>query len=178
MVNVVGARSAILDGELVVICEDGRPDFYALSARPAGRQVTVERLRGRAPATFIAFGLLWLDGELLIPFPQRRRLLEKLGMAGAASQTTPSYVDAGARLLAACASLELEGCLCKDLDRPYRPGVHCRRAWVKPRPGSPAPAPAAAGRRPPAEGLIRLVSAPPSNRCRGAGGIGRSKGPR
>ncbi|MDQ3641322.1 MAG: hypothetical protein M3450_07630 [Actinomycetota bacterium] len=134
MAEALRAPSAILDGELVVAGAGGRPDFYALTTRlAASRPPTVARLRRATPVTFVAFDLLWLDGELLIhrPFWERRQLLVALGVAGAAWQTTPSYVGAGTDLLAACAALQLEGCLYKELEQPYRPGVRHRRAWVK-----------------------------------------------
>lgn len=128
-------RSVVLDGELVVAGEGGRPDFYALSSRlSASRDLTIQRLRRSAPATFVAFDLLWLDGQLTtqLPYVERRRLLEELQLAGPAWQTTPSYPGAGGELLfSACASLKLEGCLYKELEAPYRPGIRCRRAWIK-----------------------------------------------
>lgn len=44
MTEAFAGRSVVLDGELVVAGEGGRPDFYALSTRlSASREVTVER---------------------------------------------------------------------------------------------------------------------------------------
>jgi bifunctional non-homologous end joining protein LigD len=134
MAEAFVGRSVVLDGELVVAGEGGRPDFYALSTRlAASRDLTIQRLRRSAPATFVAFDLLWLDGQLTTPLPyvERRRLLEALQLVGPAWQTTPSYPGDGAELFSACASLRLEGCLYKDLEAPYRPGIRCRRAWIK-----------------------------------------------
>jgi bifunctional non-homologous end joining protein LigD len=50
---------AILDGEIICADETGRPIF-------------IEMLRGRHPMCFIAFDLLWLNGEDLRPDPYRR----------------------------------------------------------------------------------------------------------
>ncbi len=54
----VAARSAILDGELVVVDAAGRADQATLAARLAGGE-------GR-PAAFLAFDLLHLDGRSLL----------------------------------------------------------------------------------------------------------------
>src|SRR5262245_1989064 len=54
----VAARSAILDGELVVVDADGRADPDELLARLAGG--------GGRPAAFLAFDLLHLDGRSLL----------------------------------------------------------------------------------------------------------------
>ena len=54
----VAARSAILDGELVVVDADGRADTPALDRRLEGK--------GGRPVAFLAFDLLHLDGTPLL----------------------------------------------------------------------------------------------------------------
>ena len=63
----IAVDDAILDGEVIVADETGRPQFYDL-------------LRGtRAPA-YVAFDLLWLDGTDLrsSPLSERRRGLQTI----------------------------------------------------------------------------------------------------
>src|SRR5262245_14839406 len=60
-------HAAVIDGELVCLDADGRPDFYALMYR-------------RAAPCFVAFDLLWLDGDDLRarPLLERKRRLARL----------------------------------------------------------------------------------------------------
>jgi bifunctional non-homologous end joining protein LigD len=57
----------VLDGEIVCLDENGRPQFYEL-------------LRRRGEPVFYAFDVLWLDGEDLPPRPLivRKRLLRSI----------------------------------------------------------------------------------------------------
>src|SRR5918912_476326 len=68
----VDARSAVLDGELVVVDGHGRADPRELERRIAGRS-------GRAVA-FLTFDLLHLDGRTLLSMPlvRRRQLLRRV----------------------------------------------------------------------------------------------------
>jgi len=174
---VFAGRSAVLDGELIVMGREGRPDFYALSRRmTASKTPTVLRLSREIPATFMAFDALWLDGELLtsLPYAERRRRLVEENLAGPAWQTTPSYVGAAGDLLAACSLLQLEGLVgylnscggqrlrghrvgqwtirALRVGSPYV-GRACRcSSWTSPRPCAPSTRPAwapgrTAGRR-------------------------------
>ena len=91
------------------------------------------RLSRELPATFMAFDVMWLEGELLTrqPYHERRRRLVELNLAGPAWHTTPSYVGAAGDLLAACTELKLEGLMVKRLDRPYAAGRRAPGSWVK-----------------------------------------------
>src|SRR5205085_2814725 len=61
------APAAVLDGEFVALGRDGRPDFGAMSSRLRGGAPTPPRGASapRAPVVFVAFDLLWIDGETL-----------------------------------------------------------------------------------------------------------------
>lgn len=118
-------RPCVLDGELVVLDGEGRPDFEAMRRRG---------LLGRieAPLTFVAFDLLRLDGQLVTtrPWQVRRALLVRLGVDGPAWTTTRSYVGEGRVLFEATRDQGLEGVVAKRIDAPYRPGTRSR-AWIK-----------------------------------------------
>jgi bifunctional non-homologous end joining protein LigD len=118
-------RPCVLDGELVVLDEQGRPDFEAMRRR--GLLGRVE-----APLTFVAFDVLSLDGELLTarPWRARRSVLVRLGVDGPAWTTTRSYAGEGRVLFEATREQGLEGVVAKRLDAPYRPGTRSR-AWIK-----------------------------------------------
>ena len=124
-----GGRAAVLDGEGIAVDPGGRPSFEALQRRAADR---LGRRRAAAPAAFLAFDLLWLDGRLCtgLPYTRRRRLLEELRLDGPAWQTVASFPGAGSELLAATREQGLEGVVAKRLDSPYLPGRRTR-LWLK-----------------------------------------------
>ena len=88
-------RSAVLDGEIVCLDRDGRPQFYDL-------------LRRRQPACFYAFDQLSLDGQSLRSEPLIERKQRLKGLIGT-DGTRLLYVDHvdghGVRLYDAAASM-------------------------------------------------------------------------
>jgi bifunctional non-homologous end joining protein LigD len=129
----LGARDAILDGELVAFDEDGRPSFSRLQQRIHQTSETVVRNRMKAyPVTYVIFDLLYLDGHDLMaePYRRRRELLEELQLSGASWQT-PAYSTGQTRkLLAASGEQGLEGLVLKRLDSAYAPGKRTGE-WLK-----------------------------------------------
>jgi bifunctional non-homologous end joining protein LigD len=129
--ETVAGRTVVLDGELVA--HKGTPSsFYRLSGRMAARRpVAVDTARRRTPATFVAFDVLWLDGDVTgAPYRERRAMLEALHLQGPAWCTVSAFEGAGAEVFAACTALGLEGLVAKRLDSRYEPGVRSK-AWVK-----------------------------------------------
>lgn len=123
---------AVLDGELVVLGADARPDFYALGPRMAcSRPSSVERARRHTPVTFMAFDVLWLDGQQLTeePYLHRRQVLESLKLLGPAWAMVPSWSGDAADVLAACEAVGLEGVVMKRASAPYTQARS--RHWVK-----------------------------------------------
>jgi bifunctional non-homologous end joining protein LigD len=112
------AQTALLDGEVVWLAEDGRTDFQAL------QQVLGE---GRDERLFyFAFDLLHLDGWDLrrTPLVERKAALRALLAAAPAEAAALRYSDhvqsdGEAFLRQACAH-QLEGIICKRADGPYR----------------------------------------------------------
>jgi len=116
------AAGTVLDGELVVLDEDGRPDFGLMQAR---------RERNLA-VRFVIFDLLWESGEDLRPLPyeERRERLEALSPTGD-SWFTPERLDGTPEeTLAATAALGLEGVVLKRPRSPYVEGARSRH-WLK-----------------------------------------------
>jgi ATP-dependent DNA ligase len=120
----------VIDGELIVAGDDGRPDFEALQQRIHPAESRIRRLAAETPARFVAFDLLALDGDALLerPFAKRRAALE--GLAGRASgfELTPQTrdPDAAERWLR-----EAEGVVAKDLGAQYLPGERTGMAKIK-----------------------------------------------
>lgn len=119
----VNASTAILDGELVVFDDDGRPRFELVQQSGVGsaRQAVLQ-----------FFDVLHVDGTDVIdlPYETRRRLLDQLVEPGQ-NWSVPTYrVGGGAELVAATAAQGLEGVIAKRLDSRYRPGTRSKE-WRK-----------------------------------------------
>ena len=116
--DAVNATSCVLDGEAVAFAEDGRPDFGAVQ-------------RGDTIITFVAFDLLHLNGAdtMVLPFEQRRRLLEQVLEPGE-RWLVPAWEADGLALAAATVSQGMEGIVAKRLDSRYVPGKRST-SWRK-----------------------------------------------
>jgi bifunctional non-homologous end joining protein LigD len=129
----LGARDAVLDGELVAFDGQGRPSFSRLQQRIHQTSQSVVRTRMKTyPVTYVIFDLLYLDGEDLMaePYWRRRELLEELELAGASWQT-PAYSTGHAKeLLAASGEQGLEGLVLKRLGSTYSAGKRTGE-WLK-----------------------------------------------
>jgi bifunctional non-homologous end joining protein LigD len=129
----LGARDAVLDGELVAFGEDGRPSFGLLQQRIHQTSESVVRRRMKThPVTYVIFDLLYLEGRSLVdePYGRRRELLDGLGLDGESWQTPGYSVGRARELLAASAERELEGIVLKRLDSHYAPGKRTG-SWLK-----------------------------------------------
>jgi bifunctional non-homologous end joining protein LigD len=129
----LGARDAVLDGELVAFDADGRPSFERLQQRIHQTDANVVRRRMKShPVTYVLFDLLYLDGRDLTgePYVRRRELLEGLALDGESWQTPGYSVGHAKELLAATAEQGLEGLVLKRLDSRYTPGKR-GGSWLK-----------------------------------------------
>lgn len=130
----VDARSAVLDGELVVVDTQGRADPRELAQRIAGRP-------GR-PVAFLAFDLLHLDGRSLLGWPleRRRRQLRRVLRPGDEVVAVPAIAGEGKALWDAAAAQGIAGVMARQRTSPYLSGVRSRLWRFIP---SDAPAPPA-----------------------------------
>lgn len=128
--EALSPHSAVLDGEVVAFNQKGRTSFQRLQRRMHVAQPTA-RLLADTPVAFVAFDLLWLDGELLVERPQRERrvALEGLALKGPHWQTAPVLDATPKELLEACRDAGLEGFMAKKTDAPYLPGRRSSAWW-------------------------------------------------
>jgi bifunctional non-homologous end joining protein LigD len=121
--------TAILDGEAVVLDEQGRSDFGLLQQSLGGRGGK----KSSSDAIFMAFDLLYFDGHDLrnSELDMRRHLLEDLVPAGEQGDIRLSEeIEAdGDQLLASACEHGLEGIIAKRRSAPYRSGR--LGDWVK-----------------------------------------------
>jgi bifunctional non-homologous end joining protein LigD len=119
--RAVTLQEVVLDGEVVVLGEDGAPDFNALQ-------------RGHGPFTYVAFDLLHADGEWLLERPwreRRARLAEAVAPEGSPRLIVSDHVDGrGTALFDLAARKGLEGIVAKRADSVYRPGQRVKE-WLK-----------------------------------------------
>ncbi|PBB90737.1 DNA ligase D [Mesorhizobium sp. WSM3864] len=117
-------KSAIVDGEAVVLGDTGLPDYQAL-----------ERELGNANSSrliFYAFDLLHLDGRDLRqqPLVERKAALETLLKDSAPTLTYAEHLEvSGREMFDHACRMGLEGIVSKRADAPYRSGV--QTSWVK-----------------------------------------------
>jgi bifunctional non-homologous end joining protein LigD len=109
--SAVNAASAIIDGELVVLDEEGRPRFDLMQQRAT-------------EVAFYAFDVLSVNGHDTIgmPYERRRELLSGLVEAGPNWMVPAHRVGEGKILLAATIDRGLEGVMAKRLGSTYVPG--------------------------------------------------------
>ncbi|MBM2618046.1 non-homologous end-joining DNA ligase [Actinoplanes sp. LDG1-06] len=125
-------EGTLLDGEMVVLNDAGRPSFTALAERMHVRErLRAARLAATLPVTYMIFDLLYYDGEDLtgLPYLARREKLEELGLAAPRWMVPPAFGDGPATAQAAREN-HLEGVVAKREDSVYLPGSRSPD-WVK-----------------------------------------------
>jgi DNA ligase D-like protein (predicted 3'-phosphoesterase) len=106
------AQQAVLDGEIVVFDEQGRPDFGLLQPRMMAKSNAAALARAN-PVTLFVFDLLYLDGYDLrrAALVERKRLLASIIKPGALVRYSEHFAGNGRQMLEFAAQ-----------------GVHVRRA--------------------------------------------------
>jgi bifunctional non-homologous end joining protein LigD len=139
----IRAETAIVDGEVVALNEDGEPSFSLLQDRAgmgrfgasgSGLRSDQERdPKARvAPITYFVFDLLYLDGRLLldVPLEERKKLLRSV-LREHPIVRYGSHIDAeGEAFYKAAKQRGLEGIMAKERHSHYQPGARSR-AWLK-----------------------------------------------
>ena len=129
----VKARTAILDGEIVALDEQGRPSFSLMQQRTgigAGGH-RIRRTRDDVPVVYYVFDLLYLDGYSLMhaELEQRKALLASILTPGGLIRYSDHYVGNGKALFAAAAERQLEGIVAKRRGSEYL--QKRSREWLK-----------------------------------------------
>src|SRR3989454_1805140 len=122
----------ILDGELVVADDAGRPSFALLQNRSKlSRLPEVKRAAVETPATLYVFDLLAFEGYDVRPLPlvKRKAVLAKLLPRAGALRFSDHVETKGEALYDHVVQLGLEGIVAKKADSPYRGGRSAN--WLK-----------------------------------------------
>jgi DNA ligase 1 len=129
-------RSAVLDGELIALRPDGRPQPFQVTAGRLGSRLEVERQRLAVPLTLYLFDVLHVDGQDLIDRAGAERHALLAAMTPEAlrvPRTVTGDPPAAAGFLGDALARGHEGVLVKSLAAPYEAG---RRGagWLKVKP--------------------------------------------
>ncbi len=122
-----GLPDAILDGEVVALDAEGRPDFPVLQAALAAGKT--------GPLVYFAFDLMFHDGADLRkdPLAERKAALESLLAARRTGKAMIRYVEHfdadGGALFDSARDMGLEGIISKRTNAPYRSGR--TDSWTK-----------------------------------------------
>lgn len=129
----ISARTAIIDGEAVILNEKGLPDFGKMQNRFGISDPRQAKSLGKTlPVTYVAFDLLHLNGKDLIakPLDERKSQLKTIITEGP-HLLLGDHVDREGRKFYEEASRKgIEGVIAKRRDSPYLPGVRAD-TWVK-----------------------------------------------
>lgn len=119
-------RTAILEGTLLVLDSEGRPDAELLR-----RRLGDTRTRTGVPA-FVASDLLYREGRPIMaePFEDRRALLGRELTDGDTCVVSRGLRGEGMTLADAVASMGLTDISARDLRAPYRPGGR-DESWLR-----------------------------------------------
>jgi bifunctional non-homologous end joining protein LigD len=130
----VKARTAVLDGEIVALDEQGRSSFSLMQQRTGlstegARKIRIAR--NDVPIAYYAFDLLYVDGYNLMPvdLEARKQLLEKILAQSETLRFSEHFVAEGKKLYAAAKDQGLEGIVGKR-----RHGCYIQkrsREWLK-----------------------------------------------
>jgi len=131
MADQLAARNGLVDGEIVAFDARGIPSFERIQQRFTQTKPT-EKLIKTNPVDFLAFDLLWIDGESLMdrPLEQRRAVLERSLVPAKRVQISPQISERGVAFFEAAKAKGLEGVIAKRLGSSYRPGVRTKD-WLK-----------------------------------------------
>jgi bifunctional non-homologous end joining protein LigD len=129
----IRARTAVLDGEIVALDEQGRPSFGLMQQRTGvgegGRRI--RRTRDDIPVMYYVFDLLYVDGYSLVrvDLEKRKDLLASILAPGDGLRFSDHYVGRGIELFQAAAERGLEGIVAKQRRSCYVPKRS--QEWLK-----------------------------------------------
>jgi len=128
-----GCNSAILDGEIVVLNENGIPDFHTHQHRMHIQSTQeIMAMSVEHPSTYYVFDILYKDDHNVegLGYLERRELLSSNLKTNDAIKISEFIEEKGTAVLASSKKLNLEGIVAKHKSSIYREGVRSRD-WLK-----------------------------------------------
>ncbi len=130
LADLVNAREAVLDGEIVVLDEQGRPSFGRLQSRMHTEHPSAKLLE-EEPILYYVFDILYCDGYDLRPVPllERKQFLRRVLRAQPPVRFSEHVPEQGRELYELAKERGLEGIIGKRAASPYASGRSSD--WVK-----------------------------------------------
>ena len=117
--------SLLMDGELVILDEQGRPSFQRLQNRARiSRAAEIRHASVETPGTLYVFDLMAVEGFDLrsLPLVKRKALLRKLLPEAGPLRYSEHFEKDGEALYDRAVGMGLEGIVAKQADSPYKSG--------------------------------------------------------
>jgi len=117
--------SLLMDGELVILDEQGRPSFQRLQNRARiGRAPEIRHASVETPGTLYLFDLMAVEGFDLrsLPLVKRKALLRKVLPEAGPLRYSEHFEKDGEALYDRAVGMGLEGIVAKKADAPYKSG--------------------------------------------------------
>ncbi len=132
VVRALPAKDLILDGEVISLQPDGRPQPFQVTMRRFGRKLDVDRMRAELPMTPFWFDLLYWNGASLLDETQSRRFqtLAEIAPQFLIPHTTAANAQAAEDFLEQSLSRGHEGIMAKAVDARYAAGSR-GQSWLK-----------------------------------------------
>ncbi len=130
----VKARTAVIDGEIVALDEQGRSSFSLMQQRTGLRGEGARKIRisrTDVPIAYYAFDLLYADGYSLarVDLEERKAMLERILAESESVRYSEHFVGKGKQLFEAAAAQQLEGIVAKRRRSCYE--QKRSREWLK-----------------------------------------------
>jgi len=126
-------QSCLLDGELVYIGKDNKPNFSILQSRSiVTNPFKIKQLMQQFPIKFIAYDILIVDEKEIIDLPllRRKKLLSKIVKKNDWLEVSNFVLEFGIQLFNLVKKEHLEGVVAKKLDSLYYPNTRTKN-WIK-----------------------------------------------
>jgi bifunctional non-homologous end joining protein LigD len=133
-------ESIILDGEIVVLNKEGRPDFQSHQRRMNVDSIKdIEKLSDKMPATYYLFDILYIDGRNLqsLSFLERRKNLSDVIVQTMKNNNNNNKIrisdfvdERGIDIFQRIKSMDLEGIIAKNKYSKYIQGARSTN-WLK-----------------------------------------------
>jgi len=131
-VKLLSCKNTVLDGELIVPDDNGKPSFHNIMKRERIRRKEVlPRYRELYPVHYMVFDILSINGRDLrqVPLADRKQILNKTLNSNGMIHVVEDYTD-GKALFSAVKDNGMEGIVSKRIDSRYIAGKK-HREWFK-----------------------------------------------
>jgi DNA ligase-1 len=127
------ASDLILDGEVISLTPEGRPQPFQVTARRFNRKLDLDRMRVELPLSPFWFDLVYLNGQSLLDEAQSRRfgaLTEISPPAALIPHTLTADAERAAEFVHQALAHGHEGVMAKSAASPYAAGAR-GQSWLK-----------------------------------------------